>query len=257
MITIAVAIQKGGSAKTTTAINLGAILRDMGKSVLLIDLDPQANLTQSMGLLDEPEPNIYHLLHREAKGEDVLLNQAIYECQGIDLIPASLELAGAEMELVSIYGREKLLQSLLKSATKNYDYILIDCPPALGMLTVNALTASDYVLMPLQAEFLPLKGVHSFMRSLEKVQKQLNPDIKVLGLLLTKYDQRKNLNRQVLEVLKRNYGSKVFDTCIRSNIALAQAQEKGIDIFKFASNSNGAMDYRSFAAEFLDRTLKK
>ena len=257
MITIAIAIQKGGSAKTTTAVNLGTILHQQGKKVLLIDLDPQANLTQSMGLLDEPEPNIYHLLHLEAKGEDVQLNQAIHQSQGIDLVPASLELAEAEMELVSIYSREKLLQRLLKPVSKEYDYVLIDCPPALGLLTINALTASDYVLMPLQAEFLPLKGVESFMRSLKKVKKQLNDHIEVLGLLLTKYDQRKNLNRQVLEVLKKNYGSMVFDTCIRTNIA--QAQEKGIDIFKYSPSSNGARDYREFAIEFLNRikSMKK
>lgn len=253
MTTIAIAIQKGGSGKTTTAVNLGAVLNHLGKKVLLVDLDPQANLTQALGLSDELEPNMYHLLKKMAHGEEVALTDAIRMANDLDVVPSSLELAGAEMELISIFGRERLLQQLLKPVVNKYDFIIIDCPPALGMLTVNALTASDHVLLPLQAEFLPFKGVYSFLRSFEKIKKQLNPRIEVLGFILTKYDQRKNMNRQVSEKLKQAFGHQLFHTRIRSNIALAQAQEKGTDIFKYAQRSHGAQDYSQLGLEFLER----
>ena len=253
MIVISVAIQKGGSGKTTTALNLAAFFRDQGKKVLLVDLDPQANLTQSLGLLNEPEPNIYHFLKRLAHGEEVSLSEGVHHVGKMDLLPASLELASAEMELVSIYGREKLLQQLLKTAENAYDFVFIDCPPAFGMLTVNALTASDFVIIPLQAEFLPLKGVQSFMRSFETIRKQLNPELKVLGYVLTKFDRRKNMNLQVEEQLSKAYGSQLFATHIRSNIALAQAQEKGMDIFSYDHQANGAHDYGKLAGEVMER----
>ncbi len=252
-VTISIAIQKGGSGKTTTALNLAAYLRNQGKKVLLLDLDPQANLTQSMGLTDEPEPNIYHIFKRLASGHDAPLDYSLFQINEVDLIPASLELASAELELVSVYGREQLLRQFLSSAKTKYDFVLVDCPPAMGMLTVNGLVASDWVLMPLQAEYLPLKGLQSFMRSLELISKQLNPQLQVLGYLLTKFDARKNMHRQVSEHMHRLYDRKVFETFIRSNIALAQAQERGMDIFRFAKSSNGAKDYEQFGAELLGR----
>ncbi len=253
MTIVSIAIQKGGSGKTTTALNLGAILQRLGKKVLLIDLDPQANLTQALGLIEAPEPNIYHLLKGLAQGQEVQIESAILTVNELDLLPSSLDLASAEMELVSIFGREKLLQQLLKPISGNYDFVLIDCPPALGMLTVNAVTASDYVLMPLQAEFLPLKGVESFMKSFDQIKGQLNPEIEVLGYLLTKFDHRKNMNRRVLSDLQETYKNKVFSTRIRSNIALAQAQEQGTDIFRFDPRSHGAQDYSELGLEFLHR----
>lgn len=251
MPTISLAIQKGGSGKTTTAINLPAALQEMGHSVLLIDLDPQANLTQALGILEEQDPNIYHEFQKAGSGQKGDIRSLIQQAGGLDLIPAGLELAGAELELVSVYGREQLLRGMLKPLTKEYDYIFIDCPPAIGMLTVNALVAGDYVLMPLQAEFLPLKGVKSFMRHFEKIKNTLNKKLKILGFVLTKYDARKTMNRDVLDQLLDTYGDQVFDTRIRTNIALAQAQERGVPIYEYDRSCNGALDYLQLAEEFL------
>ena len=253
MPTLSIANQKGGVGKTTSAINLAAALQQMGHNILLVDMDPQANLTQALGLSPEIEVNIYTLIRKMAGGDRVDFKNSIQTCRKLHVLPASLDLANAELELVSVYGREKLLSQLLKPLKTQYDYIIIDCPPAIGMLTVNALTASDYVLIPLQAEFLPLKGVHSFMRTFEMVRKQLNRKLQVLGFVLTKYDQRKQMNRQVLDSLVQHYGEKVFATRIRSNIALAQAQEKGMDIFQYDPAAHGAFDYRKLAQEILQK----
>ena len=253
---ISIAIQKGGSGKTTTAINLGAALQLLGKKVLLIDLDPQANLTQAMGF-EEPQPNLYDLFKSEFDGQAADLSGAMLDTGGMKLLPASLDLAAAELELIGIYGREKILGVMLQSLdSAAFDYVLIDCPPAIGLLTVNALAASQYVIMPLQAEFLPLRGVHSFMRTFQKIQRQLNPHIDLLGLVLTKYDERKTMNRNVLDQLQSMYGNKVFNTQIRTNIELAKAQEWGVDIFRHDKTSRGATDYLQLAHECLQRIEK-
>ncbi len=252
---VSVAIQKGGSGKTTTALNLAAALHREGKKVLLVDLDPQANLTQSLGYGEPQGVTMYQLLRDEGAGQDTDYTQALI-CirEGFDLLPAALELAMSEVELVSIFGRERLLGRILAPALAKYDLIFIDCPPAVGMLTVNALAMSRYVLMPLQAEFLPLKGVKSFHDfTLARVKKQLNADIELLGIVLTRYDERKTMNREVLQQLEGAYPGKVFHTRIRSNIALAKAQELGTDIFTHDERSNGARDYQLLAAELMDR----
>lgn len=223
------------------------------KKNLLLDLDPQASLTQSLGILDEPEPNIYHLLKQEAVGKPAKVEDFIHSRSGIDLIPASLELASAELELVSIYGREKILTQILQRLTQQYDFILIDCPPSIGMLTVNALVASDFILMPLTAEFLFLKGIKSFLRHLELIHR-MNDRISILGFILCKYDARKTMTREVEAQLQQDYGiDKVFKTYIRSNIALAKAQEQGLDIFQYDKNAHAAQDYRALAQEFLKK----
>jgi len=252
-VIISIAIQKGGSGKTTTAINVAASLRDRDYSVLLVDLDPQTNLTQSMGIVHDVEPNIYTLLKHKDDGGDLKIRQVIIEANGIDLIPSSLDLASAELELVSAFGGETFLEQILNEIISEYDFIIIDCPPSIGLLTVNALKASDFVMIPLQAEFLPFKGVHGFMKSLIKIKRQLRLDIKVLGYVLTKYDNRKNLNQKVFQQLKEQFGDQVFETRIRTNIALAQAQAKGVDIYYFNNRCNGAQDYDNLTSEILER----
>jgi chromosome partitioning protein len=258
MSIISIAIQKGGSGKTTTTINLAAALLRHGKDVLLIDADPQANLSQSLGIEVEPEHNLYTELKKEMTGEPSDIRKAIVEIRpGFSVIPASIELAGAEIELVSVYSREQVLRTLLEPIASDYDFIFIDCPHAIGMLTINALVASDYVLMPLQGEFLPLKGVHSFMRHYDIVRKKLNRELDLLGMVMIKYDERKLMNTRVKESLEKVFENKVFKTVIRTNIQLAKAQEAGTDIFRFDNHSNGAADYRKLAEEFLSRIEEK
>lgn len=249
---ISIANFKGGVGKTTTAINLAAGLKNLGKKVLLIDVDPQANLTQSLGVVDEVETSIYTILRKEAFGEKTKLTDALVNTSGLDLIPSSLDLASAELELASVYGREQILSQLLKPL-KEFDYVFIDCPPSMGMLTINALVASDLVLIPLQAEFLPLKGARSFLKHFELVKK-LNKKLKLLGFVLTKYDQRKKMNQQVKAALEKEFSEgQVFKSRIRTNIAMANAQEKGMDIFSYEKRSNGAIDYSNLTKEFLSK----
>ena len=251
---ISCATLKGGCGKTTTAINLAAALLKQEKTVLLIDADPQANLSQSLGIPDEPERNLFTEIAKEIAGEGSRLADAIIHTRsGIDVIPSSIELAGTELELVSVYGREQVFSWMLENIKDQYDFVFIDCPPSIGMLTVNALVASNYVLMPLQAEFLPLKGVKSFISHLKAIQK-LNKHLEILGFVITRYDERKIMNRQILEELEKEYGNKTFSTHIRSNIQLANAQQAGLDIFNFDKHCNGAQDYQKLAGEFLEKT---
>ncbi len=252
MKVISIANFKGGVGKTTTAINLAAGLNNRGYNVLLVDIDSQANLTQSLGITGHADPSIYTVIHKAAFGEKAKLQDALVKASGLDLIPSSLDLANAELELASVYGREQILAQLL-DALPDYDYILIDCPPAMSLLTINALVGSDHILIPLQAEYLPLKGALSFLKHYEKIKK-LNKRVSLLGFVLTKYDYRKKMNRQIRQEMESEFGEdKVFETPIRINIALANAQQEGKDIFSYNEKSNGALDYNSFTEEFLSK----
>jgi chromosome partitioning protein len=251
---ISIAHLKGGCGKTTTVANVAAASARAGKKVLVLDADPQANLSQSLGIVEEPTVNLYTELRKEMVGDGGDLRRALIPlAPGFDLIPGSLDLAVVELELVSVFSREQLLHTLLEPLTEEYDLVLIDCPHAIGMLTVNALVASDYVLIPLPAEFLPLKGVHSFMRQFEMIRKKLRPSLKLLGLVLTRYDERKLMNSAIRQALNDRYPGKVFDHIVRTNIQLVKAQEAGKDIFSFDRKSNGAKDYQGVAEEFWKR----
>jgi chromosome partitioning protein len=253
MSIISVANLKGGVGKTTITINLAAGLQQSGKKVLLFDADPQASLSEALGVIEEAEKNLFTELSKEIKGESGNLQEIIIQTKsGLPVVPSSIELAGTELELVSMYGREQVFTWMLEKIKDQYDFIFIDCPPSIGMLTVNALVASDYILMPMQAEFLPLKGLRSFMHHFKTIRK-INKKLELLGFVLTKYDERKIMNRQIFEVLKQEFGEKVFQTHIRNNIQLAKAQEAGTDIFNFDKHSHGAEDYATLSQEFLSK----
>ncbi|MFO7846059.1 MAG: AAA family ATPase [Balneolaceae bacterium] len=242
---IAFTNQKGGVGKTTTTINTGAGLSKIGFKVLLVDMDPQANLTYSLKIhSSRMKQNIYHVL----KGQ-ISASEAILEHNGFDILPASIELSGAEMELVNEPAREQILRTALAEIEDNYDFILLDCPPNLGLLTLNAFTAADELVIVLQSEYLALHGLSKLMDLIKIVQKRLNPNLKVEGIVCTLYDKRKNLNREVVGHIREHFGSKVFNTLIRDNIALAEAPSHHKTIFEYDSQSYGAEDYMNLAKE--------
>lgn len=252
---IAIINQKGGVGKTTTTINLGAGLAQSNKKVLLIDIDPQSHLTQGLGIdSDSIVTNIYEVLRqRKTEKKKQFLEKAIIERDKLSVIPSTIELAGAEMELSGIPGREMLLKEALSQLT-NYDYVLLDCPPSLGLLTLNALTTADELFIPVQTEFLALQGMSQLIDTIELVETRLNKGVAVTGVLATRYDRRKTLNRQAVEHLQNHFGERVFKTFIRENIALAEAPSHGQTIFEYQVNSHGAQDYLALTKEVLERT---
>ena len=243
---ISISNHKGGVGKTTSAINIGAGLNKLGKKVLLIDLDPQANLSQSLGLIDQ-DRNIYGAIRGEYKLEPISI------LKGLDLIPSTLDLSGAEVELSGEAGREYILRELIEPLRGSYDFIIIDSPPSLGLLTINSFTASDEILIPLQAQYLALQGLAKLMEVIEKIQKRLNKDLKLGGVIVTQYDNRKVLNRDVVSTIETHFKDEVFKTKIRDNIALAEAPTQGVDIFRYNPKSYGAEDYLSLCREILEK----
>jgi len=241
---ISISNHKGGVGKTTSTINIGAGLQAMGKRILLIDLDPQANLSQSLGL-SLTDRNIYTAI----RGAHPL--EPIQILEGMDAIPSTLDLSGAEIELSGEAGREYILRELIEPLRASYDYILIDSPPSLGLLTINALTASDEILIPLQAQYLALQGLTKLIEVVEKIQKRLNKGLQIGGVFITQYDSRKILNRDVAGTIEAHFKDRVFRTKIRDNIALAEAPTQGVDIFRYQPNSYGAQDYRALVNEIL------
>ena len=244
---ISISNHKGGVGKTTSAINIGAGLNLLKKKVLLIDLDPQANLTQSLGLINEPI-NIYGALRGEYK------LQPIEILKGLDVIPSTLDLSGAEVELSSEPGREYILKELIEPLRAYYDFIIIDSPPSLGLLTINSFTASDEILIPLQAQYLALQGLAKLVEVVDKIKQRLNKGLKVGGVFITQYDSRKVLNRDVVDTIQAHFKDEVFKTKVRDNIALAEAPSQGLDIFRYSSKSKGAEDYLALSKEVLKRS---
>ena len=248
MIT-AILNQKGGSGKTTTAVNLGSGLQKAEKKVLVIDIDPQAHLTYSLGInAHELTKTIYDLLKSEIDLSSCLINR-----KGLHIIPSNLELAGAEISLSNEPGRDFLLKKALKQQGEQYDFIFIDCPPSLGILTLNALTAADSILIPIQTEFLALQGVSTLLKTVDIVKDRLNENLEILGVLGVRFDTRKVLNQQVMQAIKEQFGHKVFETVIRENIALAEAPTRGQSIFEYDKRSKGSEDYLSLSNEILNR----
>jgi chromosome partitioning protein len=243
---LSISNHKGGVGKTTSAINIGAGLNKLGKKVLLIDLDPQANLSQSLGLTNQ-EKTIYGALKGDYKLEPIVV------LKGLDVIPSTLDLSGAEIELSSEPGREYILKELIEDIRNDYDYIIIDSPPSLGLLTINSFTAADEILIPLQAQFLAMQGLAKLVEVVEKIKSRLNKELKMGGVFITQYDGRKVLNRDVVETINAHFKSEVFKTKIRDNIALAEAPAQGLDIFRYNAKSNGAEDYMDLAKEIIKR----
>lgn len=245
-IVVSLLNHKGGVGKTTSAINIGAGLVALGKKVLLIDLDPQANLTISLGI-----PRQKFSIYEAMRGEAELLPYT--HKPNMDVVTSSLDLSGAEMELINEAGREFILRELIGQVEEDYDFILIDCPPSLGLLTLNALTSSRFVLIPLQTEFLAVQGLAKIKQVIDKVKFRLNKQVDMIGVIATMYDNRRVLNRDVVEIIHKYFGEKVFNTYVRDNIALAEAPAQRKDIFDYNPKSPGAEDYLNLSREFLAR----
>ena len=248
---ISVANQKGGVGKTTTTVNLGASLAFVGKKTLLVDSDAQGNATSGMGIR---KPDVTHDIY------DVLVNEvpiqdAIYPTsrENLDIVPATLQLAGAEIELTSMMARESRLKMALNEVKDQYDFILIDCPPSLGHLTINAFTASDSILIPVQCEYYALEGLSQLLNTVRLVQKHFNPELEIEGVLLTMYDARTNLGAEVVEEVRRYFQEKVYDTIIPRNIRLSEAPSHGMSIIDYDIRSKGAEVYQALAKEVLTR----
>jgi chromosome partitioning protein len=249
-IIISLLNHKGGVGKTTSAINIGAGLVELGKRVLLIDLDPQANLTLSLGV-PRQKYTIYEALRGEAELHPFTVKP------NMDVVISTLDLSGAEMELVNEAGREFIMRELFVAVADRYDYIIIDCPPSLGLLTLNALTSSRYVMIPLQTEFLALQGLAKIKQVIDKVRMRLNRNLEIGGVIPTMYNHKLVLNRDVVDTIHKYFGEKVFKTYIRDNVALAEAPAQRKDIFAYQPKSNGATDYLALCKEIITRTTKE
>ena len=239
---------KGGVGKTCSVCNIGAGFARKGKKVLMIDLDPQANLSLCYGI-KEPQYGIYEVLCGNAKVLDVIYTII----DNLDIIPSSLDLAGAEIELSSEAGREVILKEVIESITDKYDYIFIDCSPSIGLLTTNALTASDEVIIPLQAQYLSLRGIEKLTDIIGKIKKRLNRQLKIGGVFITQFDSRKILNRDIATAIDDYFNGTIFKTRIRDNVSLAEAPGQGVDIFRYNSKCYGAIDYDQLCDEMLAR----
>lgn len=261
---LAIINQKGGVGKTTTSVNLGAALAEKGKKVLLVDIDPQSNLSTHLGLTDnpdeenaenppEPQPSIYEVL----KGQNTISEAIVKRSENLDVVPSSLFLSAADLELGGMVGRELILKKALESVKSQYDCILIDCPPALGLLSLNALAAVEQVIIPVQSEYLALHGVRQLLDTIDQVRQIYNPSLIVGGVLICLHDNRKRLARAVADTIHSYFGGLVFTQVIRSNVSLAEAPASGSTIFEHSEKSPGAEDYMGLAEEVLNNSSKK
>lgn len=248
---IAIANQKGGVGKSTTAINLSACLAEAGKRVLTIDIDPQGNTTSGLGI-DKNEVNntVYELLLGECEISDCIIE---LEIDNLSIIPSNINLSGAEIELIGVENKEYILKSYIEEMKEQYDFIIIDCPPSLNMLTINAMTTADTVLVPIQCEYYALEGLTQLMHTIDLVQERLNPDLEIEGVVFTMYDARTNLSLQVVENVKENLNQMIYKTIIPRNVRLAEAPSYGLPITLYDRKSAGAESYRLLAEEVLHR----
>ena len=250
---ISVANQKGGVGKTTTTVNLSTILAKKGKKVLLIDTDPQGNATSGLGVSKDVELSVYDILIGDTEFDETLQETAI---KNLKVCPSNISLAGAEVQLVSMMSREQRLKTKLDKIKDQYDYILIDCPPSLGLVTLNAFTASDSVLIPVQCEYFALEGLGQLLNTVNLVKKHLNKNLEIEGALLTMYDARTNLSNQVVKEVKKYFEDKVYKTVIPRNVRLSEAPSYGMPITVYDPRSKGAKAYEKFAKELLKKKVK-